>query len=189
MDRTGFDLVADCSRCAGLCCVALAFDRGEHFAFDKPAGVPCPNFNSQGRCSVHGRRRQLAFTGCIQYDCLGAGQRVTALWRERSWQDDPEVALRMFDAFRVVREVHACIELLRASTSLPLPSAKALERDDLLATLEGIEPTAGDLDAFERGAVPLRVRALLRSLAPWATPGKRALPVCAAPALRAKTAH
>jgi hypothetical protein len=31
----------DCARCAGLCCVLLAFDRGPLFAFDKPAGIAC----------------------------------------------------------------------------------------------------------------------------------------------------
>jgi hypothetical protein len=34
-------LLGDCSRCIGLCCVSLAFDRGPRFAFDKRAGEAC----------------------------------------------------------------------------------------------------------------------------------------------------
>ena len=35
------DLTADCSRCAGLCCVLPAFAASADFAVDKPAGTPC----------------------------------------------------------------------------------------------------------------------------------------------------
>jgi hypothetical protein len=31
-------LTADCSRCAGLCCVATAFTASSDFAIDKPGG-------------------------------------------------------------------------------------------------------------------------------------------------------
>ncbi|HEY3438708.1 MAG TPA: pentapeptide repeat-containing protein, partial [Actinotalea sp.] len=38
----GPELVADCSRCAGLCCVVPAFVRSADFAITKPAQTPCP---------------------------------------------------------------------------------------------------------------------------------------------------
>ena len=78
---TDIDLLrGDCSRCFGLCCVALSFERGPLFAFDKPAGEPCPNLTQQGRCAVHERLAAAGMTGCARYDCLGAGQLATEMF-------------------------------------------------------------------------------------------------------------
>jgi len=78
---TDIDLLrGDCSRCFGLCCVALSFERGPHFAFDKPAGEPCPNLTWQGRCAVHDRLAAVGMAGCAKYDCLGAGQLATKMF-------------------------------------------------------------------------------------------------------------
>ena len=71
------DLVADCGRCAGLCCVALPFAATADFAIDKAAGVPCPNLADDFSCRIHDHLRPEGFPGCIAYDCSGAGQRVT----------------------------------------------------------------------------------------------------------------
>jgi hypothetical protein len=48
-------LRAECARCAALCCVTLAFDASDLFAFDKAAGEPCPHFDGQ-RSLRHSRR-------------------------------------------------------------------------------------------------------------------------------------
>ena len=78
---TDIDLLrGDCSRCFGLCCVALSFERGPLFAFDKPAGEPCPNLTQQGRCAVHERLAAAGMTGCARSDCLGAGQLATEMF-------------------------------------------------------------------------------------------------------------
>ncbi len=66
-----------CERCAGFCCVALAFDRGEAFAFDKPANEPCRHLSASARCVAHESRAERGLSGCIGYDCDGAGQHVT----------------------------------------------------------------------------------------------------------------
>jgi len=47
------DLVADCSRCVGLCCVLLPFQRSADFAFDKAAGEPCRHLDDGHRCRIH----------------------------------------------------------------------------------------------------------------------------------------
>ena len=70
-------LRADCGRCAGLCCVALAFDRSALFAEHKPAGAACRYLNAADRCAIHANRAEHGFAGCAGYDCLGAGQLVT----------------------------------------------------------------------------------------------------------------
>ena len=46
-------LRADCERCFGLCCVALAFAASADFAIDKDAGQPCPNLQPDYRCAIH----------------------------------------------------------------------------------------------------------------------------------------
>ncbi|WP_240968359.1 pentapeptide repeat-containing protein [Streptomyces sp. HNM0575] len=72
-------LRADCANCFGLCCVALPFAASSDFAFDKEAGVPCPNLREDFRCGIHARLREEGFPGCVAYDCYGAGQKVSQL--------------------------------------------------------------------------------------------------------------
>jgi hypothetical protein len=136
----------------GLCCVGLAFDRSELFAFDKPAGVPCPHLQADHTCGIHGDLEGHGFAGCARYDCLGAGQRVTELFR-----GDPGI----FDAFRAMREVHELLSLLRASHAL---LAESTWRDDLERALSRTDWTLATLVAFESGKIPDEVRAFLRTL-------------------------
>ncbi|HEY8591072.1 MAG TPA: pentapeptide repeat-containing protein [Naasia sp.] len=115
------ELVADCSRCVGLCCVALAFARSADFAFDKPAGEPCRHLAEDDRCRIHAELRPRGFRGCTAFDCFGAGQKVTqVVFGGSSWRDDAELRRRMFGVFPVVRGLH---ELLRH-----LEEALALQR-------------------------------------------------------------
>ena len=46
-------LRADCTRCAGLCCVAPAFAASADFAIDEPVGQACPNLGDDDRCGIH----------------------------------------------------------------------------------------------------------------------------------------
>ena len=99
-------LRADCAHCIGLCCVVLAFDRSALFAFDKPAGTPCRHLGTDDRCGIHAELAARGFAGCAHYDCLGAGQAVTAMFAGRSWRDDPQTMREMYDAFVRVREAN-----------------------------------------------------------------------------------
>ncbi|TKJ18353.1 pentapeptide repeat-containing protein [Blastococcus sp. CCUG 61487] len=86
-------LSADCSRCAGLCCVAPAFAASADFAVDKPPGTPCRHLRDDFRCGIHDRLRSSGFPGCVVFDCFGAGQRVTQeTFGGRSWRESPELA-------------------------------------------------------------------------------------------------
>jgi hypothetical protein len=160
-------LVADCTRCAALCCVGLAFDRGALFALDKPAGAPCPHLSTQARCTIHARREVLGFGGCVGYDCYGAGQRVTqTLFAGTSWQEEPEILPGMLDAFRALRRVHELLVLLAEAAKLPL---RASERQRLDALHAALEPVGGwsspTLLELERGSLCDEVAEFLRSLA------------------------
>ena len=105
---TDASLRGDCDRCIGLCCVALAFDRGPHFAFDKAAGETCRHLTATHHCTIHDDLVGQGLGGCAQYDCYGAGQVVTAMFAGLD-VSQPSVGRQMFAAFAKLRE----LQLLR----------------------------------------------------------------------------
>ena len=123
MDDASFR--GDCSRCAGLCCVALAFDRGPLFAIDKPAGEACPNLGLDCGCTIHADRAAHGFAGCSAYDCRGAGQLATGVFAGLDWRSSDATRRQMFRAFAIARELQQLRLVLRQ-----------LRRFDLLAPLE-----------------------------------------------------
>lgn len=157
---------AECSRCAALCCLSLAFDRGEDFAFDKPAGEPCPLLAPGHACSIHAERASLGFSGCIAYDCQGAGQRVTQeVFGGHSWQTAPDLARPMLEAFWRMRRVHELLAGLALTDRLTLGRAQQRQRRELERRLD----PPGGFDRDTLGALPLEalsveVRELLAGL-------------------------
>src|SRR3954452_17765705 len=106
-------LVADCARCAGLCCVAPAFAASADFALDKPAGHPCPHLQPDTRCGIHDRLRPSGFPGCTVFDCFGAGQRVVQqTFAGTDWRESPEVATSVFAVFTAQRQLHELLGYL-----------------------------------------------------------------------------
>lgn len=106
MDRR-LTLVADCSSCFGLCCVALAFERSADFPIDKRAGEPCVNLAGDFGCGIHERLRDEGFRGSAVYDCFGAGQQVAqATFSGISWREAPETATSMFAVLPVMHQLH-----------------------------------------------------------------------------------
>lgn len=96
------DLTADCERCAALCCTILCFDKSEAFAIDKPAGIPCPHVTDGARCGIYADRLELEFSGCMSYDCYGAGQRITHFYANTR---DVRERDRAFHALRDLNEL------------------------------------------------------------------------------------
>ena len=161
---TDVSLRADCAQCAALCCVALAFDASHLFAFDKPAGRACPNLSARDRCTIHARREESGFAGCVRFDCLGAGQRVTRLFAGHSWREDEATARSMFEAFGAMRRVHEMLLLLREAEKLPLTSEQATCRHALVDALERDTETPASLAALDRSGRAREVAAFLGSL-------------------------
>ncbi|MEI4473598.1 hypothetical protein [Frigidibacter sp. MR17.24] len=144
-------LKTDCTKCASLCCLALAFDEGEDFAFDKNPGEPCRNLAGHS-CTIHDRLAQEGFRGCVAYDCLGAGNRVVQeVFAGQSWQTDPRLVRPMMEAFSGMREVHKRIDLLRALEMLPIEPRDEQTRRDFLARLEQHRWNGRELNEFEAG--------------------------------------
>lgn len=147
------ELRADCARCAALCCVAFHFERSDQFAVDKPAGQPCRHLSRTGRCTIHRRRADRGFAGCVGYDCHGAGQRVTqALFGGRSWRDDPALLPPMVDAFLAVERAHRLLALLAPAGDLALSARDRRRHARLVSALEAASADAGAIAALEADA-------------------------------------
>ena len=147
-------LRADCSRCAGLCCVAPAFAASADFAVDKPAGRACPNLRDDFRCGIHAELRERGFPGCEVFDCFGAGQQLTQVtFGGRSWREDPALAAAQFAALPVMRQLHEILWYL--AEALASPGAAPLHgrvRTAQARTRELTGGTADELAAFDVGA-------------------------------------
>jgi hypothetical protein len=120
--------------------VVPAFTRSAQFALTKPAGVACLHLRDH-QCSIHPRLRDEGFSGCVAYDCFGAGQRVTSdVLAGRDWRTDPEALDEVRDALPWVRRWHEVAWYLDEAARLP---AVAPLRDLLVAARDGARDLAG----------------------------------------------
>ena len=154
-------LRADCSRCAGLCCVAPAFYSVQGFGFDKPAHRACAYLTTQNHCAIHSERAARGFPACETFDCFGAGQRVTQeLFHGADWRASRDVAVRMYSAYACVAALHRLMALLAvAEVYAPSPRdgqlrAKRLELDELCRS-ERARRGAVDVAAARREVMSL----------------------------------
>ncbi|SDE55431.1 Pentapeptide repeat-containing protein [Blastococcus fimeti] len=159
-------LSADCSHCAGLCCVAPAFAASADFAIDKPAGTPCPNLRDDFRCGIHDRLRPAGFPGCTVFDCFGAGQRITQqTFGGRSWRESPELAAAQFAVMPVMRQLHEVLWHLAEAATLPAAAALHPAVEDARAETERMAALGADeLRALDVVAHRARVGALLQQV-------------------------
>lgn len=117
------DLRADCTRCSGLCCVALPFAASADFAYDKPAGQPCRHLTGFA-CAIHDRLPGQGFVGCMVFDCLGAGQQVTQhTYGGVTWRDRGDLAGEIFAAFLIMRQLQELRWYLRQADRADQPLA------------------------------------------------------------------
>ncbi|MDV8014561.1 pentapeptide repeat-containing protein [Rhodococcus sp. IEGM 1241] len=157
------NLLADCSSCFGLCCVALPFSKSSDFATNKNAGDPCKNLQQDFRCGIHTGLRKKGFTGCTVYDCFGAGQKVSQQTYDGiSWHDAPETASDMFETFPVVRQLHELLWYLVEARSLKQTHSIRKELDAALAETESLtNGTPSQIQAVDVSAHRAAVNTLL----------------------------
>ena len=165
---TDLDLRPDCTRCDALCCVLLAFDASDAFAFSKPACAPCRNLAPDNTCTVHATLAEQGFSGCATFDCLGAGQRITGqVFKGRSWRDDPALLPAIDAAFRVMRRLHDAVALLQQAATLPLSPEQNENRLDLLSRLNANRDwSESALQSLDLGPDLKAVTGFLASLRP-----------------------
>jgi hypothetical protein len=166
--RLPSSLRADCSRCAGLCCVVHAFAAIQGFGFDKPAHSPCRHLTSSNRCSIHSELRLRGFSGCVAFDCYGAGQRVTEeVLHGASWRASPESAAEAFAAYEIFLVLHRLMAMLALAEAALAPSdaesirRKRAELDEVCRTEVARSGTL-DLTAIE-GEIYSLIRATYAS--------------------------
>jgi Pentapeptide repeats (8 copies) len=153
----------DCANCFGLCCVALPFFAGADFPIDKETGRPCRNLGADSRCGIHDRLRENGFRGCVVFDCLGAGQKISQrTFHGRDWRQNPDIARPMFDAFAVMCRLHELLWYL--TQALEMPRVRSLH-DDLRRALDEVEKATeaepGPLARADLAAPRERVNLLL----------------------------
>ena len=156
-------LRADCSRCAGLCCVAPAFAASADFAIDKPVGSACPNLRDDFGCGIHAHLRERGFPGCAVFDCFGAGQRITQVtFGGRSWREAAEIAAAQFAVLPVVRQLHEALWYLAEAEALPLAAELRADVRELRQLTERLACGAPDeLTALDVSAHRAQVGELL----------------------------
>lgn len=111
--RLDIELKADCARCIGLCCVAPAFDADQGFGFDKPAHEPCRHLRQDDGCAIHAQLVARGFPGCAQFDCHGAGQRISQqFFPGQHWRDSAARARVLFDGYSRLLPLHELMAML-----------------------------------------------------------------------------
>jgi hypothetical protein len=168
--RLDIDLKADCARCMGLCCVAPAFDAAQGFGFDKPAHEPCRHLQAEDGCAIHARLAASGFPGCVQFDCHGAGQRITQqLFPGWHWRDSAATARTLFDAYSRLLPLHDLMAMI--ALTLPLvtdvPAREQLERQSRRLAEAGSDIVSGKGDLTTR-ELREETLALLRATLPRA---------------------
>ncbi|WP_066300947.1 pentapeptide repeat-containing protein [Bacillus sp. FJAT-29937] len=112
-------LKADCENCFALCCVALPYAKCADFAHNKDGGTPCPNLQSDYRCSIHSNLRENGFRGCTVYECFGAGQKVSQVtFGGNDWRGSQTLAKEMFDVFPIMQQLHEMLYYLYEAIGL-----------------------------------------------------------------------
>ena len=157
---------ADCSHCFGLCCTALSFERGPQFAHDKLAGEPCQFLAADFRCRIHAQREDLGYDGCEAFDCLGAGQRASAMFAGDNWRRDASVARRLYASFSLLMRLQEMRQALETAAEMDLGPALHQERQALLAQIAEQAESGREDIADIASATLAEAKAFLRCLAP-----------------------
>jgi hypothetical protein len=159
----------NCQKCFALCCTALSFERGTQFAHDKSAGVPCHYLAEDFSCTIHARREDLGYDGCEAFDCLGAGQRASAIFAGQNWRRDPAIARRLYASFSNLMRLQEMRQALETAADLDIEAVLHEERSGLLEALAELAE-GGREDVGEAASQVLgECKAFLRRLAPHLT--------------------
>lgn len=109
----------DCSKCSGLCCIALFFSKADGFPENKIAGKPCLKLENSFRCKIHTELEKLNMKGCIGYDCFGAGQHVTQYtYKGQTWKSLENQSKEIFAVFVIVFQLYQMRYFLEQSMSV-----------------------------------------------------------------------
>lgn len=151
-----YRLVSNCSRCSGLCCIALYCFKSDGFPQNKPIGKPCINLMSDFKCRIHHDLESMGMKGCIGYDCFGAGQYLTQeVYGGLSWQTQSERIKEICDLFIVVYRIfqlrfflYESKKLISSETLLPTIN-QLLEENEAISKLSIKEMLQYPIDSYQ----------------------------------------
>lgn len=124
-----------CDMCSGLCCVALYFSKLDGFPEHKKEGVACSHLQDNFLCNIHACLTQRKLTGCLRYDCFGAGQLVTKnIYSSYTWKETKNPK-EIFEVFQVVYQLQEIVWYLSEASMLSIET----RIDELIH--EGLELT------------------------------------------------
>ncbi|WP_444642500.1 pentapeptide repeat-containing protein [Caproiciproducens sp. R1] len=127
------ELEPDCEKCSGLCCVALYCAKTDGFPDDKDAGKPCRYLAPDFRCGIHADLKGRKMSGCLAYECLGAGQKTTQIYSSvGDWKTAPGQAEAIFQTFSVLFQLHQILWYLIEAASLTSDEKTAAAVDALI---------------------------------------------------------
>lgn len=150
-------LQADCSQCFALCCVLVPFQKGESFPETKASGHPCHHLDSDDGCGIHETLTRDGWSGCVAFDCFGAGQQVAQVtYAGVSWREGGNLG-EMAAVLSLMRQLHEMIALLdEASRRGATDAGPWVER-----LVDLIGGTPAELLAVDIGALRAEVRVVL----------------------------
>jgi len=159
-------LEPDCDKCSALCCIAPSFAKSESFAFDKTAGVRCKHMTDDYRCEIHNVLPDKGHQGCVDYQCYGAGQKVTQdIYQGRTWMTHPDEAEEIFSVYFAVKAVHELLGYLAGGLALcedPQISDEIEKMQDELEEMTLVDPQA--LKDIQLPPLEKRVSSLLQAV-------------------------
>ena len=154
------ELVSDCSRCFGLCCVLLPFRAESGFGTSKESGTPCHHLQADDGCGIHDRLRERGWPGCTVFECFGAGQHVSqGTYAGTSWREQGNRG-EMAAVLSAMRQRHEMLVHV-AEVGRRSPTTAAARLADRIAALSEGDPEAVlavDVEAL-RGEVGTELRA------------------------------
>lgn len=153
---------SDCDQCAALCCIAYASEKTPGFAAEKEAGEPCPKLDSCGECTIYSQREEAGFSGCLEYECFGAGQHIVQhIFDGQDWRDDPALLPPMLEAFLQTRKACDLLYLTDYAHNQPLEHS---EQASLEAVEQELTILASTPVSAEAASSLLQIEATLRAM-------------------------
>ncbi len=156
----------DCSNCFGLCCLTLYFSRQDGFPADKSAGTPCNHLREDFRCAIHDKLTAKGCKGCVAYECLGAGQKVSQVtYQGRSWREDSISADELCDVYLVMYQLQEiCWYLTLALTYKAAAPMQEKLKQALRETEQATILSPQALLVFDLSAHRAKIGALLKEV-------------------------
>jgi len=131
--------------------------------------VPCHYLAQDFSCSIHAKREQLGYDGCEAFDCLGAGQRASAIFAGQNWRRDPAIARRLYASFSNLMRLQEMRQAFETASALDIDAALHDERGSLLEALAELAESGREDVGDAASHVLAECKAFLRRLAPHLT--------------------